>query len=158
VYNTGKSSLNKIAICDKLGICSYQDIPSDDYRFMNVDTDQVANIEVFDEINLVALPIVCCLCVNSNYFVLGPDEIGRSVSTLNTIQPYVVDARIKMAYSAVSSYDNTDPSKLILLLSESIADINEEDEGPKNGTSVFSKLLLNIQHFFEKLLVWLNIA
>ena len=97
------------------------------YDFFDIDKSALDRIQVWEEsnMNLVALPLVCCLCVEARYFTFQESELTKQVEVLgNTINPIAVDSRIGMAY-AVSGGNGQG----IQIVAEPLVD----GDGPQQG-------------------------
>lgn len=73
------------------------------YDFFDIDKSALDRIQVWEHppnMNLVALPLVCCICVDARYFTLDESGLSKQVEVLgNTINPIAVDSRVGMAYA-----------------------------------------------------------
>jgi hypothetical protein len=82
------------------------------------DIDKVSSqVKVYDSMQLVALPVVCCLCIDSYYFVFDEATLLKKVDILSlTLNPIAVDSRIAMAYAINGGYEED-----IFIISESLS-------------------------------------
>eukprot|EP00815_Leptocylindrus_aporus_P009856 CAMPEP_0116068438 /NCGR_PEP_ID=MMETSP0322-20121206/11660_1 /TAXON_ID=163516 /ORGANISM="Leptocylindrus danicus var. apora, Strain B651" /LENGTH=355 /DNA_ID=CAMNT_0003555547 /DNA_START=16 /DNA_END=1080 /DNA_ORIENTATION=+ len=116
------SSAYKMASCttDESLICSEMDDATD---FFDVDKSANHRIKVYDSLQLVGLPVVCCLCVEYHYFVFDENSLVKKVEVLgNALNPIAVDERVGMAYGVRGGYD-----QYISVISESINVVEEVD-------------------------------
>ena len=72
------------------------------------DIDKVSSqVKVYDSMQLVALPVVCCFCVEKKYFVFDEATVLKEVDILSLpVNPIAVDSRIAMAYALSGGYEN----------------------------------------------------
>lgn len=117
------SSAYKMASCttDESLICSVMNY--DATYFFDVDKSANHRIKVYDSLQLVGFPVVCCLCVEYHYFVFDESSLVKKVEVLgNALNPIAVDERVGMAYGVRGGYD-----QYISVISESINVVEEVD-------------------------------
>mmetsp|Transcript_17102 Transcript_17102/g.26691 ORF Transcript_17102/g.26691 Transcript_17102/m.26691 type:complete len:427 (-) Transcript_17102:165-1445(-) len=109
IYPTTSSS-SQLASCQLQAPynCNISTNSVADYDFFDIDKMALDRVQVWEHqpnMNLVALPLVCCLCVNARYFTLDESGLSKQVEVLgNTINPIAVDSRIGMAYAVSGGY------------------------------------------------------
>mmetsp|Transcript_42816 Transcript_42816/g.43365 ORF Transcript_42816/g.43365 Transcript_42816/m.43365 type:complete len:166 (-) Transcript_42816:18-515(-) len=101
-----------IASClfDDQNQCDYSDT---DFNFAGVDTDvSIVNAnKVYDSVQLVSMPAVCCLCNGDTYVTFNQTTIDQKIKTLGSyLGALQVDFRTGVAYSV----DYGNDGKLIL--------------------------------------------
>jgi len=121
IYPT-TDGLSSVASCTTMTgseSCTFTEMEVDMF-----DIDKVSdNIKVYDSMQLVGLPVVCCLCVESHYYVFDESTILKKVDVLgNTIKPIAVDSRVSKAYAVLGGYGED-----IGIVFESITIDNEID-------------------------------
>jgi len=79
--------------------CDYSDPGLD---FSEIDK-QIPSI-VYDSMQLVSLPVVCCLCRDKSYFIFNQTSIVKHIPTLD-FGVREIDSRIGVAYGLRGGYD-----------------------------------------------------
>lgn len=84
------------------GACDYQEMRSSDFYIDDLEKGGMSTkAKVYDDLQLVALPVICCMCRTYDYFVFNETSIVRSIPMLDD---YVgkstnVDPRTQTAYA-----------------------------------------------------------
>mmetsp|Transcript_38545 Transcript_38545/g.75243 ORF Transcript_38545/g.75243 Transcript_38545/m.75243 type:complete len:377 (+) Transcript_38545:26-1156(+) len=79
--------------------CDYSDPGLD---FSNIDK-QMPSI-VYDSMQLVSLPVVCCLCRDYSYYIINQTSVVKHIPTLN-FGVREIDSRIGVAYGLGGGYN-----------------------------------------------------
>mmetsp|Transcript_25696 Transcript_25696/g.39816 ORF Transcript_25696/g.39816 Transcript_25696/m.39816 type:complete len:295 (+) Transcript_25696:449-1333(+) len=88
---------DEMATCDTVsGICDFSG-PLQEYSGIDRSPDRSA--AVYDSMQLVGLPVVCCLCIDYRYYQYNESAILREI-----LNPAVVDPRNSVAYAS-AGYD-----------------------------------------------------
>jgi len=99
---TVEDEKDEMASCDTVsGICDFSG-PLQEYSGIDRSSDRSA--AVYDSMQLVGLPVVCCICINYRYYQYNESAILREIDVLSTVNPAVVDARNSVAYAS-ADYD-----------------------------------------------------
>uniref|UniRef100_A0A6U5LWZ5 Uncharacterized protein n=1 Tax=Corethron hystrix TaxID=216773 RepID=A0A6U5LWZ5_9STRA len=94
----GQGFKSAIASCtfDADYFCDYS---STDISFSSINKSPILRANVYDSMDLVALPLVCCLCRDYSYFMFNMTTVVKAVDILDT-RLNELDFRIGVAYSA----------------------------------------------------------
>jgi len=76
-----------------------------DINFGSIDTS--GSVRVIDSLNLVGLPVMCCMCINEKYYSFNQRTVVRQVESLTTgaTKHTALDSRIGVGYSVSMDRD-----------------------------------------------------
>jgi len=95
---TVEDEKDEMASCDIVsGICDFSG-PLQEYSGTDRSSDRSA--AVYDSMQLVGLPVVCCICIDYRYYQYNESAILREIDVLSTVNPAVVDPRNSVAYAS----------------------------------------------------------
>ena len=97
---------NKIAVCTLLdddNTCEYSNGPTGNL-FQSIDKDYVEGLKLYDDLQIIGLPVMCCLCIDTMYYQFNETSIYNKIEGLGGLGANVLDSRNGVVYVANKEY------------------------------------------------------
>lgn len=102
-----------VASCDTDSEVCNLSVPLQEYSAIDRSPDRTAAVYDDSSLQLVGLPVVCCLCINYRYYQYNETTGFRSIDVLNTIYPVAADPRNGVAYAVGYARNEGDDVNII---------------------------------------------